>query len=94
MLMGFIVQWYAFDAISSITFSQRLGFMERRKDVADMIAQLDFGFRYGGHIGRIAWMHKFLLGNVTLQKLLDRLAPHMPNPVKTALRVSMLLTTE
>ena len=68
--------------------------MERREDVADMIAQLDFGFLYGGHIGRIAWMHKILLGNVTLRKLLDRVAPNMPNPVKTAIKVSTLLTTE
>jgi hypothetical protein len=88
MLTRVVVQWYAFDAISAITFSQRLGFMEQREDVADMIAQLDFGFLYGGHIGRVPWTHKLFLGNVTLVKLIDRFAPNVPNPVRTAIRVS------
>jgi hypothetical protein len=88
MLTRAVVQWYAFDAIGAITFSQRLGFMEQREDVADMIAQLDFGFLYGGHIGRVPWTHKLLLGNVTLAKLIDRFAPNVPDPVKTAIKVS------
>jgi hypothetical protein len=88
MLMRGSVQWYAFDAIGAITFSRRLGFMERREDVDNMIAQLEFGFLYGGRTGRVPWAHNFLLGNVTLAKLLDRFAPNLPNPVKTAIRVT------
>lgn len=88
MLTRVTVQWYAFDAISAITFSRRLGFLERREDFANMIAQLDFGLRYGGCAGRIPWIHQFLLGNVTLAKLLDRFAPNIPNPVKTSIMVT------
>lgn len=87
MLTRLAGQWYAFDVISAITFSQRLGFMEQRVDVADMMSQLDFGFLYGGNIGRVPWAHKFLLGNVTLAKLIDKFAPNVPDPVKTTIRV-------
>lgn len=37
------LQWYAFDVIAGLTFQRRFGFLERRKDVNDMIGQLDVG---------------------------------------------------
>lgn len=37
------LQWYAFDVIAGLTFQRRFGFLEQRKDVKDMIGQLDAG---------------------------------------------------
>jgi hypothetical protein len=37
------LQWYAFDVIAGLTFQRRFGFLEQRKDVNDMIQQLDHG---------------------------------------------------
>ncbi|CZT20252.1 related to pisatin demethylase cytochrome P450 [Ramularia collo-cygni] len=37
------LQWYAFDVIAGLTFQRRFGFLEQRKDVNNMIKQLDEG---------------------------------------------------
>jgi hypothetical protein len=37
------LQWYAFDVIAGLTFQRRFGFLEQRKDVGDVIQQLDHG---------------------------------------------------
>jgi hypothetical protein len=37
------LQWYAFDVVAGLTFQRRFGFLEQRKDVNDMIGQLDAG---------------------------------------------------
>jgi hypothetical protein len=38
------LQWYAFDVVAGLTFQRRFGFLEQRKDVNDMIGQLDAAF--------------------------------------------------
>ncbi|KAL2835369.1 cytochrome P450 [Aspergillus pseudoustus] len=58
------LQWYAFDVIGSITFRRRFGFMEKRKDVNNMIAKIDTGLQYvkvlgqlpGGMLGSLQWV--------------------------------------
>jgi cytochrome P450 len=37
------LQWYAFDVVAGLTFQRRFGFLEKRKDVNDMIGELDAG---------------------------------------------------
>lgn len=86
--MKSLVQYYAFDVISAITFSQRLGFMERREDVAGMMEQLDFGLAYGSVAGRFPWIHNLLLGNITLADLRNKYMPDAPDPVRTGIIVS------
>ena len=39
--LGRWLHWYAFDVISSITFSNRLGFMEQEKDVGNIIEAIE-----------------------------------------------------
>jgi hypothetical protein len=68
--LGVWLQWYAFDVIGAITFQQRFGFMEQRKDVRDMIAGLEFGLWYGSLVGQIPELHPWMLGNPVLNHVL------------------------
>lgn len=61
--LGMWVHWYAFDVISSITFSNRLGFMERETDVNDIIAAIEGRLVYNSIVGQVPWLHKHLFGN-------------------------------
>ncbi|KPM41703.1 hypothetical protein AK830_g4860 [Neonectria ditissima] len=67
--LGEWVQWYAFDVIGAITFSRRFGFMEKRQDINHVIAGLETGLLYAGIVGQVPWLHRFLLGNVTLRRI-------------------------
>jgi hypothetical protein len=35
------LQWYAFDVVAGLTFQRRFGFLEKRKDVNNMIGEID-----------------------------------------------------
>lgn len=61
--MGVWVHWYAFDVISSITFSNRLGFMETETDVNNIIAAIEGRLVYNSIVGQVPWLHKYLFGN-------------------------------
>lgn len=50
------LQWYAFDAIGSITFQRRFGFLEERRDVDSMIQKIDHGLEYVKVIGQSEWL--------------------------------------
>lgn len=43
--LGVWCQYYAFDVIGSITFQRRFGFMEKRQDYRNMIADIDLGLK-------------------------------------------------
>ncbi|KIX01166.1 uncharacterized protein Z518_08891 [Rhinocladiella mackenziei CBS 650.93] len=92
--LGTWLQWYAFDAIGAITFSSRFGFMEERRDIENMIEGIDFGLFYAGIVGQIPFLHRFLLGNMTLMNIRSRLAPHAPDPVATATRMVLKCLAE
>ncbi|KAJ0328357.1 hypothetical protein COL5a_005134 [Colletotrichum fioriniae] len=79
--LGTWVQWYAFDVIGAITFSRRFGFMETRSDVNDVISGIETGLMYGGIIGEVPSLHKYLLGNITLRKVMDKLGVPDPLPI-------------
>lgn len=61
--LGEWLHWYAFDLITSITFSNRLGFMEREMDVEGIIAAIEGRLKYNATIGQWPSLHKYLLGN-------------------------------
>lgn len=61
--LGTWLHWYAFDLITSITFSNRLGFMEKETDVDDIIDSLEGRLAYNSVVGQAPWLHNFLLGN-------------------------------
>jgi hypothetical protein len=57
------LHWFAFDVVSSITFSNRLGFMENEEDVGGIIDAIEGRLAYNSVIGQIPGAHQFLLGN-------------------------------
>jgi hypothetical protein len=61
--LGTWLHWYAFDVITSITFSNRLGFMEQEKDVGSIIAAIEGRLKYNSTIGQLPSLHQLLLGN-------------------------------
>jgi hypothetical protein len=85
--LGIWLQWYAFDVIGAITFNKRFGFMESRRDINNVIEGIDFGLSYAGLVGRIPWLHPFLLGNMVLLKLQAVFFPTRPDPIRTVTNV-------
>ncbi|KAH8658478.1 putative P450 monooxygenase [Xylariales sp. PMI_506] len=61
--LGTWMQWYAFDVISSITFSDRFDFMKNETDVAGIIKAIEGRLYYNSVVGMIPFLHKFPLGN-------------------------------
>lgn len=70
--IGVWVQWYAFDAIGAITFGKTFGFMDKREDVHNVISGIEGGLHYAGIVGQVPLLHRFLLGNVALRKIMTR----------------------
>lgn len=68
---GTWLHWYAFDVISDITFSNRLGFMEREEDVHGIIAAIEGRLFYNAIIGQVPWVNRWLLGNDFVGRLAD-----------------------
>lgn len=60
---GTWLHWYAFDVITSITFSRRQGFMEKESDIDGIIHATEGRLLYNSVIGEEPWLHSFLLGN-------------------------------
>lgn len=61
--LGVWVHWYAFDVITSIAFSNRLGFMEGEKDQKNIIAAIEGRLVYNSIIGQAPYLHRYLFGN-------------------------------
>ncbi len=87
--LGAWLQWYAFDVIASITFQRRFGFLEQRRDVDNMIGDLDFAFLYAKVIGQFPRLHNYLVGNKTLLHVLERLQVGPPDPLARFLKVKL-----
>jgi cytochrome P450 len=58
--MGHWLQCYAFDVIGLITYSKRLGFLDRGEDVRGVIAALEDHLWYATFTGIFSWLHKYL----------------------------------
>lgn len=86
--LGTWVQWYAFDVIGAITFSRRFGFMEKRKDVNNVILGIETGLWYAGVIGQVPSLHWGLLGNITFRRFLAKVLPGFKDPITIVTKVS------
>ncbi|RTE76377.1 hypothetical protein BHE90_009144 [Fusarium euwallaceae] len=58
--MGHWFQCYAFDVISMITYSTRLGFLDQGVDIAGIMASLEGFLAYACRVGIFSWMHPAL----------------------------------
>lgn len=68
--IGTWVQYFAFDALGEINFSEQLGFLKTGTDVGKSIGTIDGLLAYLSVVGQAPWMHKLLLGNPLIHKLL------------------------
>jgi hypothetical protein len=66
------LHWFAFDVISSITFSNRLGFMEREEDVGGIIDAIEGRLAYNAIVGQVPKLHHLLLGNQLFASVANR----------------------
>ncbi|OAP56472.1 hypothetical protein AYL99_09651 [Fonsecaea erecta] len=62
------LQWYAFDVMGEITFSERFGFLEQGRDIGDICQGIHHHFTYGAPVGQIPWLDRFLRRNPLLPK--------------------------
>lgn len=58
--MGHWFQFYAFDVIGAITYSQRFGFLDRGEDIGGLVEALHDMMRYSSLIGIYAWLHPLI----------------------------------
>ncbi|KAM6518593.1 hypothetical protein FSOLCH5_007356 [Fusarium solani] len=58
--MGHWFQCYAFDVISMITYSTRLGFLDQGMDIAGIMASLEGFLAYACRVGIFSWVHPAL----------------------------------
>ncbi|KAI9877261.1 MAG: hypothetical protein M1830_004417 [Pleopsidium flavum] len=54
--LGVWLQWFAFDVMGEITFSRRLGFLERAEDVDGIMGSIWKKFEYSALVGQITWL--------------------------------------
>lgn len=93
--MGHWLQCYAFDVIGLITYSKRLGFLDRGEDVRGVMAALEDHLQYATLTGIYSWLHKYLFpirnwlagpagtGRAYVMKFtLDRIAEHQARQTK------------
>ena len=74
--LGKWLHWYAFDVISSITFSKRLGFMEQETDIGGVINAIEGRLIYCSIVGQAPWLHRYLLlGNSFVERMANRFVP-------------------
>jgi hypothetical protein len=84
------LQWYAFDVIACITFQRRFGFMEEGRDVNQMIGSLDGIFQYVKVVGQYPGLHPYLMGSETFARIVMKLFPAFPDPIRSFLQVSVI----
>jgi cytochrome P450 len=61
--LGDWLHWYAFDVVTTIAFSNRLGFMESQGDVQGVIQALSTRLKYNTVIGQAPYLHRYLAGS-------------------------------
>ena len=57
------LQWYAFDVIGEMTFSNRFGFLEQRRDVENIMETLNKSGTYTAVVGQMPWLDYLLAKN-------------------------------
>jgi cytochrome P450 len=65
--LGMWLQYYAFDVVGEITFAQKLGFLEKGRDIDGMMEAIQGILVYASVCGQVPEMHSLLLGNPLIQ---------------------------
>lgn len=68
--IGTWLQYFTFDALGEINFGERFGFLETGTDVGKNISTVDTVLKYFSIVGQAPWLHKLLLGNPLVHRLL------------------------
>lgn len=66
--LGTWLQWFAFDVIGELTFSKRLGFLEKAQDVEGIIAAVSRNFDKCSVLGQMPWVDLWTFKNPVYQK--------------------------
>lgn len=82
--------WYTFDAITSITYQTRMGFLEARSDVNKIMQGIDIQAIYFAYVGQFPRLHRYLYDNRIFVKAVKWLFPNMPDPLADIHHVSVL----
>lgn len=76
------LQWYAFDVIGNITFSQMFGFVKERGDPRQVLPALEVGQIYSTLLAQFPALHFWLLGNPLVYDLANKIpAIGRKNPI-------------
>ncbi|GKZ35603.1 hypothetical protein AbraIFM66950_006303 [Aspergillus brasiliensis] len=59
--LGHWLQCFAFDTISEITYGERFGFLDKGKDINNLIANLDQSFIISSLVGLLLWLRPLVL---------------------------------
>lgn len=73
--LGKWLQWYAFDVIGELTFSKRLGFLEKAQDVEGIIASVWENFCTCATLGQMPWVDEATRKNPIYVKFLSSPTP-------------------
>ncbi|PIG79988.1 hypothetical protein AARAC_005163 [Aspergillus arachidicola] len=74
------IQFFAFDVIGEIPWSERLGFVKGNKDISDIIATVDSFQNYGTVVGQNPWLDSLFVKNPFKRRLESNgLWPASPN---------------
>ncbi|KAI8962619.1 cytochrome P450 [Daldinia sp. FL1419] len=65
--LGEWINFYTFDVIGQLSFSEMFGFLEKGGDIDGIMGNIDTFVTYASQCGQVPEMHKFLLGNPILQ---------------------------
>ncbi|KAK5112116.1 hypothetical protein LTR62_004459 [Meristemomyces frigidus] len=76
--LGEWLHWYAFDTITSITFSNRLNFMEDEQDKGGIITAIEGRLLYNSIVGQVPWLHGYLFGNTWVSWLTSSISAVAP----------------
>lgn len=66
------LQFFAFDVIAEITYSKRLGFIDREEDVDGIIESLDKAFDYSAVVGQMPWLDRWVGKQNPVKRILSR----------------------
>ncbi|KEY71920.1 hypothetical protein S7711_09122 [Stachybotrys chartarum IBT 7711] len=66
---GLWLQYFAFDVVGEITFSTRLGFLERGEDIDGIMASIWNWFQYTSVVGQLPWVDSLWVKNPIVSRL-------------------------
>jgi hypothetical protein len=67
--LGLWLGWYAFDVIGELTFSKRLGFLEKAQDVEGIAKSILENFEWCAALGQMPWLEWWTKKNPIYQRL-------------------------